>query len=55
MFFVIFKLNLKFWGNSEGGVRLGIFFISYGGGIMSEFGMGVDLWWIWGFVNIFCL
>ena len=27
--------------------------MSNGGGIMSNFGLGVDLWWIWCFENIF--
>ena len=44
-----------FSGNSERGVRLGMFFMSNGGGIMSKFGLGLDLWWFWGFENILCL
>ena len=47
--------HIGFWfsGDSKGGVRLGMFFLSNGGGIMSKFSLGVDLWWIWGFEQFF--
>ena len=44
-----------FSGVSEGGVRLGMFFMSNGDGIMAKFALGVDLCCIWGFEHIFCL
>ena len=40
IFFVILNLIDRFSNNSEGAVRLGMFFMSNGGGIMSEFGVG---------------
>ena len=36
-------------------VGLGMFFMSNDFGIMARFGLGVDLWWFWGFEHLFCL
>ena len=54
MFFVILALICGFLGNYGGAVRLGMFFMSNGGGIMAKFGLGVDLWWFWDFDCFFC-
>ena len=45
---LIFELNLGFSENYEGGVSLGMFFMSNGRGIMPKFNLEVDLWWVWG-------
>ena len=45
----------KLSGNSGGAVRLGMFFMSNGGGFMTKFCLGVDLWWMWGFENILAI
>ena len=41
--------------DSERAVGLSMFFMLNEFGIMVEFGLGVDLRWIWEFDNIFCL
>ena len=54
-FFVFLNLIWRFSRDFGGAVGLGVFFMSNEFGIMSKFGLGIDLWWSWGFEKKNCL
>ena len=51
-FSLFFMVSRQFWRCCEVGH---VFFMSHEFGTMAEFGVEVDLWWFWGFENIFSL